>query len=347
MCTIMTFDNDTFQANRDAILERIKQDGNSNDDGWNLIIAGKKESDAIFLQVLKIDMVLAILSATQNMVRFWVHARRSTTQVSGLSGCHGFRSYTGWFVQHNGVLNSGRAKSLPVDSMVISELLEYMTPNHVAEWLLAKESYANVFMINPTIGTYHVVRCSSGSLHTDNRGNFSSNSIAGICDSEVPRDFHTTNTFPVEKETSAYSYDWNNDKGYNRYNSRWDWDNQAWRDSSERKQTPVVTTPKTVIVATPKVTTVATTPSNKEVEADVDDVEWDELTDEECIAVLPELTFNEVRTLYYEKMWDVSGVPKDVILTAPKKQRNWLTRLERVSTTTQDVAKAAGGGSTN
>jgi len=328
MCTIMTFDNDTFQANQEAILSRIKQDGLGNDDGWNLIVAGKKESDVVFLQVLKLDMVMALLSATTNMVRFWLHARRSTTAVRGLSGCHGFRSYTGWFVQHNGVLNSGRAKSLPVDSMVISELLEYMTPNHVAEWLLAKESYANVFMINPTDGQYHVVRCSSGTLHTDNKGNFSSNAIPSVCDSEVPRDFHTTNTFPVEKETPVQSW-----QSYHNHNSRWDWDRHDWADNTPKVS---VVKPAALPVAKESKRITWTNPI-----AEVEDIDWANITEEEFGVIVPDLTFEEIRTLFYEKAWDVNGVPKDVLAISPKRQRGWFHRLEKMS---QTAAKLVAGG---
>jgi hypothetical protein len=330
----MTFDNATFQANQEAILSRIKQDGSANDDGWNLIIAGKKESDVVFLQVLKLDMVMALLSATTNMVRFWLHARRSTTTVRGISGCHGFRSYTGWFVQHNGVLNSGRAKSLPVDSMVISELLEYMTPNHVAEWLLAKESYANVFMINPTDGQYHVVRCSSGTLHTDNKGNFSSNAIQGVCDSEVPRDFHTTNTFPVEKEAPVYSH-----TSYNPHYSRWDWETNDWRKDVPASKPVSVVTPVNKPAALPAAKESKTTWTKPT--AEVEDIDWANITDEEYGLVIPDLTFEELRTLFYEKAWDVNGVPKDVFMVTPKRQRGWLHRLEKVSHTTARVL--AGG----
>ena len=336
MCTIMTFDNDTFQANKDAILERIKQDGVNNDDGWNLIIAGQKDTDVIFLQVLKPEMINALLTANQNMVRFWLHARRSTTGVDGISGCHGFRSYTGWFVQHNGILSSGRAKSLPVDSMVISELLEYMTPNHVAEWLMAKETYANVFMINPQLGTYHVVRCTSGSLHTDNKGNFSTNAIPGVCSSEVPRDFHSTNTFPVIKDVPVSTV--NSWHSYSSATRRWDWETHDWeKPAQEKKQVAVVASPNTTVVGTGNAVAKATT-----VESD-DDLEWEQLTAEDVMSVINALNYQEVYTLFYAQGWDAIGVPKDILNAAGKKQRGWLNRMQKFSSN-RALTKTAGGG---
>ena len=330
MCTLMTFSSEVFNANKDRILGQITSDGASNNDGWNLIIAGDKEEDAIFFQCLTLDWIVGVLTATTKFKRFWLHARKSTTKVSGLSGCHGFRSYTGWFIQHNGILRSGRADKLPVDSMVISELLEYMSANHVAQWLLAKESYANVFMINPTEGQYQVVRCEQGSLHTDGLGNYSSNSIKEVCEQEVPKGYHSTHTFTVERPKPVYqSYGYSgrsyhdDAEGWDN-NSKWNLVTQKWE--SEKPSAPVKVEPKKpyyapLMVATKKPATPATYLSKYE------EFDWVGLTEAECIILVPDLNDAELEDLFYSRAWDVTGVPKDVFNQSPKKQRATLGRL--------------------
>ena len=332
MCTIMTFDKETFDLNKEAILAQVKKDGVGNGHGWNLIIAGKKEEDVIFFQCLELGWITSMLESVTDFQRFWLHARYSTTGTKGLSGCHGFRSYTGWFVQHNGILRSGRADKLPVDSMVISELLEFMSPNHVAQWLLAKETYANVFMINPTEGQYHVVRCDTGVLRTDSKGNYSSQSIKDVCEQEVPKQFHSTHTFTVERPTvHSFSYGHGYGHGGGRYPGyARDVEDDDWaqfRPPYVKKEAAK----KNVVVApsTPALPAASSTPVEAKEEAGTRLIASDfaDLTDEDCLAVMDKLSHDEVRSMFYGKVWDVNGVPKDVFNKAPKKQKQWLGRF--------------------
>lgn len=329
MCTLMTFSSEVFNANKDMILARVSSDGASNNDGWNLIIAGDREEDAVFFQCLDLNWITGLLSATTNFKRFWLHARKSTTKVSGLSGCHGFRSYTGWFVQHNGILRSGRADKLPVDSMVVSELLEYMSANHVAQWLLAKETYANVFMINPTDGMYQVVRCEQGSLHTDGLGNYSSNSIKGVCEQEVPKGYHSTHTFIVERPKPVYQpygysgRSYHDDEDVWSNNTRWNQSTQKWEDTK-----PVVT-PK----VEPKKPYYQPLLVQTKAMEEAEEFAWTDLTEAECIILIPDLNDDELEDLFYSRAWDVTGVPKDIFNQSPKKQRATLGRLYAKSNT--------------
>lgn len=183
MCTIMTFSREEFLKHDIAIVEQIRRDSVGNPHGMSLILISEEPSE---LKAHNVEQVIDHL--TQNeWNRFFLHCRFATGSYLNLPGIHGWASTTGWMVHHNGILHHPEAQKLPVDSILIAHLLDYMDVEDVATWLTLNESYANVFMIHPEEWKYYVVRCVNGSLYEDKKGNYSSNSIKGVCDEPVPQ----------------------------------------------------------------------------------------------------------------------------------------------------------------
>ena len=184
MCTLLTVNRKLITSTveiANAIVHRMREDAMVNSDGFNLILCGEKDTHAMNVQLMSIDSVLAILDSVE-WTRMWLHSRMSTTDVKGVQGCHGFRTYEGWLVQHNGVITAGTATRLPVDSMVIADILATHCVEDTVAWLHTNASYANVFLVNPDNGEWVMSRSIQGSLYTDGLGNFSSHPIkeAGI-----------------------------------------------------------------------------------------------------------------------------------------------------------------------
>jgi hypothetical protein len=207
MCTLLSVSRDFLMSTSEiteAIIKRIRDDADFNSDGFSLILCGEKDTDALNVQLMSLDSVLAILENV-NWTRMWLHCRMSTTKITGVQGCHGFRTYEGWLVQHNGVITAGTATRLPVDSMVIADILTTHCVEDCVNWLHANASYANVFFVNPDSGEWVVSRSVQGSLYMDDHGNYSTHPIveAGIT-TLVPKDFVDFHQEKVAKSSSKY-----------------------------------------------------------------------------------------------------------------------------------------------
>lgn len=183
MCTIMTFDQHSFKSNEAKILTQIFDDAKFNSDGWCLVLTGDTEvTDRI--NSMNLDTIItALLKSDWN--RMFLHARYATGGGVNLLNTHGFSS-NGYIVMHNGVLRSRRSKEYEVDSFYIKELLNIDLEYALEE--LKKETYANVFLIDTINLFYHVNKTQTGTLFTDNNGNFSSNSVYP-CITPVPAGF--------------------------------------------------------------------------------------------------------------------------------------------------------------
>lgn len=178
MCTLLTVAKATFQANPRAIVERIQRDWIDNPDGYSLLILDEL-GQWTQLRGFAIDLAIDALYAL-DWQRIWLHQRWATQGEVNLDNCHGW-SYRGYITMHNGALTAADAQRLPVDSMALGR------------WLLAgtlarrleSEAFANVFVIDTNAGGYAVHRSLAGSLHTNGRGDYSTEPIPGVIDLPV------------------------------------------------------------------------------------------------------------------------------------------------------------------
>lgn len=199
MCTIITVSRAFFEANKQDVLNRINSDGVSNDDGWGLVLLGDRPANTISVKSLELDTIKHLIENTK-WNRMFLHARFSTTSTKGIFGCHNFTTVGNglkenvkngsWIVQHNGILKSKESNNYLVDSMYIPEVLRLHGLRATKGYLTSNENYANVFLINPQSGMYVVTRASSGSLHTDGNGNYSTG-VIGPINSPVPHNSAT------------------------------------------------------------------------------------------------------------------------------------------------------------
>ena len=174
MCTIMTFDYDTFKANSAAIELQIRDDALFNNDGWSLLINGDEPT---LLKTLSLELVLKMLNAT-TFNRFWLHSRYATTRAHGLVHTHGF-SGGDWLVFHNGVLTSDESRAFPVDSQLIAARVQELGALPGLQ-SLSHERYLNAFVVNTNTGQWYVSRHVTNDLFTDGACNYSTNQIPTV-----------------------------------------------------------------------------------------------------------------------------------------------------------------------
>lgn len=206
MCTLLSFNMDTYCRNYSEITEQLIQDGRWNNDGASMLT----DSGILIRSIEQGDGVDSILDALDTMRwdRVWIHLRSATTGYLGLDGCHGFDGGRGVFVFHNGILSSKLAKDYQVDSELIAKATEKLGVDRAASWLLRNEGYANVFLVDTQEGEYHVVRSKTGTLFTDGCGNYSSNAIKGIIDVPVAQKSIETHEFtePMRRLPRAFKF---------------------------------------------------------------------------------------------------------------------------------------------
>jgi len=188
MCTLLTIDRQTFTTHPAETIWRIKADAALNRDGLAVVALTANSDEVTKFQTLDLNTVIQFIENNQSWTRIFLHTRAATTKFNGIFGCHNFTSVgkgvnkapSNWIVQHNGILTDPESDKYLVDSMYIAEHIHHFGVKETADYLIEKEFYANVFMIDPESGAYHVVRCIQGTLYTDNAGNYSSKPFGPI-----------------------------------------------------------------------------------------------------------------------------------------------------------------------
>ena len=202
MCTIITIDQTFWNNNEKAVISRVRADAVNNSEGWCLLgIDIKNPENDIKINTMKVNFIPKMIEEffhhSSSEGRIFLHARAATTSNVGIAYTHGFDDQHGRIIMHNGVIkNTGR---LAVDSFNLA--VEYDISD--AETLLNclkdyNETFANIFVIEPSTGFYSVVRMSVGSLHSDGKGNFSTNVIGAI---STPVPLNSGEDFFIEEDT--------------------------------------------------------------------------------------------------------------------------------------------------
>jgi hypothetical protein len=176
MCTLMTFDKTFWAINRRAVLRQIKDDAKSNPHGWALLCRSPDGNDDVMVQTMTLDHVINTLDDFFHSSggRVWLHARFATGAYKGLPYCHGFIDGKGNHIMHNGMIKSDQR----LDSYDLIPLADLSGETILTRLVVHNEFYANIFIIGES--EYKVIRVEGGILHTDNKGNYSSHSIATI-----------------------------------------------------------------------------------------------------------------------------------------------------------------------
>lgn len=184
MCTIITVSQDFWQSNSKAIVSRILIDAKTNSEGWCLVgIDTRTPENDIRFNSMRInlipEMIKDFFNHASNEARVFLHARAATTRNVGLSFTHGFTDRDGRIIMHNGII--GNLDYMAVDSFNLAYNYDLSSADTLLSSLKTnKESFANIFVIDPAMGIYQVVRMSTGSLYTDGEGNYSTHPIGSI-----------------------------------------------------------------------------------------------------------------------------------------------------------------------
>ena len=181
MCVILTFDREFYSQHKTAIVNQVMADSRFNSDGYTLVAVGSTEDTGTCLRSLDLGLILNTLDYHLGdngaAERVWLHLRFATTGFRGLNGCHAFAADE-WVVLHNGILRRAESHAYNVDSELIAADIRDYGVLAAIEMLQAHEAYANVFLVNVNTGAWHMIRQTVGSLHTDGKGNYSTQPVA-------------------------------------------------------------------------------------------------------------------------------------------------------------------------
>lgn len=173
MCTLLTVSSEFFSR---ALEQRILDDAQHNPDGFSLLLTAEEGTHTL-IRTMDVSLVLSVLRSA-SWDRMFLHSRFATQGSVGLENTHGWEN-DGVFYFHNGCLSAPESIGLPVDSQAIGLWLNEGGIEHAME-RLALEPFANVFMVDTQTGFYTICRSTSGSLHTDGQGNFSTAAFGTI-----------------------------------------------------------------------------------------------------------------------------------------------------------------------
>jgi hypothetical protein len=202
----MTFDKQFWNKNREAIEAQMMQDYCFNHDGSTMIGIEFNVNNNMLLSN-NTDMIDAVRQFfdTVDDGRVFLHYRMATGPYIGLAFNHVIPNFLGQFIMHNGVIKNPDRHL--VDSFAISKM--GTSGIAILNSLVARgDTYANIFCIDPEYG-YCVVRLQVGSLYCDDRGNYSTNQIAG-CNQIVPDfscDDHMFDMTGVNEYYREYMYE--------------------------------------------------------------------------------------------------------------------------------------------
>lgn len=185
MCTLYTFNNDLWTNDRIQLENRIRQDWRHNSDGASILGGNDIDPCNTFLQTFSLETTIAMINSmfSDGSERVWIHLRSATTTFVNLNGIHGFIADS-YRVFHNGVLSRADSYKYNVDSELIAEDIKtYGLQTALNN--LSEDSFANVMIVDVNNGNYHINRTTSGSLHTDGNGNYSTYAVGSISVSVV------------------------------------------------------------------------------------------------------------------------------------------------------------------
>lgn len=208
MCTIFTINREFFDGNSELVYQRIYEDAAGNPHGIAMLMSDQL-GELTQLRTFDPQKIVEALYS-YDWERVFIHCRYATGNTITLDTTHGF-SAKGIYYMHNGILNGFPASRLPVDSMAIGKWLNDGT----AVQNLMRESFANVFLIDPESGEYTVIKAAGGSLHTDSKGNYST-APCGLIVAPVPSRYLKEHDMPITIYPSTFDYSWSaNDPSIN------------------------------------------------------------------------------------------------------------------------------------
>jgi hypothetical protein len=193
MCTIYTFDKQTYKDYKKDLETVITLDNAYNNDGLSLVcLDPSNESNDLVIKTFNLGWVLFALDDFMTVCgpegRVWLHQRAATGFNVNLGTVHGFTDRLGNILMHNGILQHSSRSLYTVDSF---SLIDTLPTNSALASLMAlarmNEHFANIFIIRPSDYTYGVIRRTTGRLYTDGEGNYSTNPVGKI-DKPVPED---------------------------------------------------------------------------------------------------------------------------------------------------------------
>ena len=198
MCSIITIDTSSYYLNKTEFKQNLIQEQKSNPHGYAAIFMADDEKNDGMIRTMNFPALLDFIDRCfNNEGRIFIHLRYATTKHIGLAFTHGFgATNSGQFIMHNGILTN--YDDLKVDSFMLESFESpddaFDTLNHL------NETYANVFWIDLETREYSVFRLKTGSLYTDNNGNYSTQGF-GLVSERVATG--SIESFPL----SYYSYD--------------------------------------------------------------------------------------------------------------------------------------------
>lgn len=197
MCTIHTYSAKFYRKNQKDINIQIIRDAITNEDGLSMVFLDGHNAvtNTVYrtMSAENLTVVLSMLMAdATKYARVFIHLRAATTTHVGVGFTHAFDDMQGIFYMHNGVItNTG---NMAVDSFNMANWADTRGSGMLVNLLGRKEHFANVFRIDTVGYKWSMTRMSSGTLHTDGHGNYSSRAFGPITEAV---EHHSTQSYTL------------------------------------------------------------------------------------------------------------------------------------------------------
>jgi hypothetical protein len=181
MCTLHVYNNSDSSV-RYVNVVQIADDWRYNSDGASVLFMDEKQRIYFRGQFTRLGDLLKCLKQSK-AVTILVHLRASTTDTTGVSGCHMFDSPNGnWIYAHNGIISNADAAKCRVDSLVVGPVLDKHDGNQLSDGTtdlpdLSHWSFANLICVHVKTGKILIHKSAGGKLSHDGNGNWSTYSI--------------------------------------------------------------------------------------------------------------------------------------------------------------------------
>lgn len=184
MCTILTVSSELYRINPESYRQRILMDSRLNSDGGSLVFLDPEHPDrnTIFRSMNSQNLIALLgllMRDASSQARVFIHMRAATTHRTGVAFTHAFENQEGLIYMHNGVIANRDHRA--VDSFNLAHIGKRPSTEEIYQYLSSRnERFANVFVIDTENYSYGVIRMQTGSLYTDDLGNYSTAPVQDI-----------------------------------------------------------------------------------------------------------------------------------------------------------------------
>ena len=218
MCQLFSIGRASFDANCESWMAALRAGANINSHGSAALFIDETNGNHSIVRAMDWDDIEDVLETKRDWTRVLIHQRYGTRGARDVFNTH-FWQVGDLFYCHNGVLRGEVSQDFEVDSHAIGHMLE-TGGIWAALQFLQEQDYANVFIVDLNEYCYYVSRSETNTLFTNSGGDYSTASVAGLVEQEVPRNSIVRHAFVKPVEAAPTYSGWFNSRADDDYESQ-------------------------------------------------------------------------------------------------------------------------------